>query len=443
MLSLLVIRGPSAGKAYPLSSPKGVIGRQQDCSIVVPDLTISRHHLEYAFENGQMTIRDLESQNGTYLERNLIKANTKLEWAPGEVIHIGSTDLAWVVSRGPTVPELETIVLQEKSETARIAALVAEISRNELPLIGHSHAIQETKLLASSLARFQVPLLIEGEIGTGKGLLSALMHRKGPTHRGVFQSVNCAFLKGEALEQALFGPESLLMTFPKEGSTGGTLFLDQIEELPADLQGRLFDHLPTHADIVNGKFTHFRLICAANRSVAMLVKKGGAFRADLLKRIRWLGLTLPPLRDRPNDIPQILDFCLRLYQTDQALPPIHFTPEMIKLMQCHDWPGNVREFKYFVHQILGEARRKKFNLTSMRSIIDESEVLFLLLDSLEKEHQFESFSTQDPIGLSERKRDMLKVLRENNWRVAKAAQSIGISRTEFFKKMKDTVQLGV
>lgn len=442
MLNLLVIRGPSAGKAYQLKRSSGVIGRQNDCSVIVPDLTISRHHLEYQFQEGQMSVKDLESQNGTYLEKALLKPNLRIHWAPGDVVHIGSTDLVWVPSLGQnSVPEPDTIVIQDKSETASIAAMVAEISKNELPVIGHSQSIQEVKLLVTSLSRFNVPLLIDGEIGTGKAMVAHLMHRKGPTYQGEFRSVNCSFLRNDSLEKALFGSESLLTTYREDSSPGGTLFLEQIESLPLEMQDRLLERLPLPQEYVESKYPRFRLIAASNRYLSQLMKKGGVIRPELLKRIKWLQFTIPPLRDRPNDIPQILDFCLRLYQQTEHLPSIHFTPDMIKLMQRHDWPGNVREFKYFVHQILGEARRKKLNLASMKSIIEESEVLFLLLDSLEKEHQFESFSSLDPESLSENKREVLKVLRDNHWRVAKAAQSMGLSRAEFFRKMKDTVRI--
>lgn len=444
MLYLVVIRGPSAGKAFQLKRSSGIVGRQNDCAVIVPDLTISRNHVEYLFQNGQMGIKDLGSQNGTYLDRALIKPNLRIQWQPGDVLHIGSTDLVWVPGAAANnIPEPETIVLQDQVETASIAAMVAEISKNELPVIGHSQSIQEVKLLATSLSRFTVPLLIDGEIGTGKAMIAHLMHRKGPTHQGRFQSVNCAFLRKDLLENALFGEESLLMNYMKETSSGGTLFLEQLESLSDELQARLLEHLPEVDDFIEGRYPRFRIISASNRYVNSLVRKGSPIRADLLKRMKWLHFTLPPLKNRPNDIPQILDYCLRLYQRTQQLPQIHFTPDMIKLMQRHDWPGNVREFKYFVHQILAEAKRKKLNLASMRSIIEESEVLFLLLDSLEKQYQFESFSTEDPEGLSPKKREVLKVLREHNWRVAKAAQSMGVSRSQFFQKMKDTVRIDV
>ena len=436
-----MIRGPSVGKAFQLKRSSGVIGRQQDCAVIVADLTISRHHVEYQFQDGQMSVKDLESQNGTYLEKALLKPNLRIQWAPGDVLHVGSTDLVWVPSVGQAVPEPETIVIEDKTETASIAAMMAEISKNELPVIGHSQAIQEVKLLVTSLSRFNVPILISGEIGTGKAMIAYLMHRKGPTHRGIFQSLNCSFLRKDALEKALFGPDSLLANYAKDGHEGGTLFLEQIESLPLDMQARLLEQSPTHQDYVEGLFPRFRLVTACNRLLASLVKKGGVFRSDLLKRLKWLHFSVPPLRDRPNDIPQILDFCLRLFQQHEELPAIHFTPDMVKLMQRNDWPGNVREFKNFVRQILAEARRKKLNMASMRSIIEESEVLFLLLDSLEKQHQFESFSTEDPAGLSPKKQEVLRVLRANHWRVAKAAQSMGLSRTEFFRRMKDTVRI--
>src|ERR1700683_2036448 len=248
---------------------------------------------------------------------------------------------------------------------------------------GPSEAMQAVRQKVYRAAGLNVPILVLGESGTGKEVLARFIHERSPWHEGPFVKVNCPAIPGALLESELFGFQKGAFTGANaakpgrmEMAQGGTLFLDEIAELDASLQAKLLHVLQ------DGHFTRIgdheerrmdaRVICATNRVLAKEIENGG-FRADLFYRINVITITLPPLRDRREDIPYLVEYLRemfnRRFQREAAAP----SRETVHLLQQRDWPGNIRELENCIarYVVLGSedafyaerAERKPLNFT--------------------------------------------------------------------------------
>jgi DNA-binding NtrC family response regulator len=218
-------------------------------------------------------------------------------------------------------------------------------------LAGHAPGWLRALDRARQAAASGADVLIEAESGTGKELVARLIHRLSPRRDHAFVAINCSAFPETLLESELFGYARGAFTGATVAKPGrfelahrGTLLLDEVGELPLGLQPKLlrvlqereFDRLgdtrSVHVDV--------RVISTTNRTLSEMVREG-KFRADLFYRLNVIPLSLPPLRDRPEDIPELAEHFLRLYR-----PPgkaLGLTPEFIGRLEAHDWPGNVRE----------------------------------------------------------------------------------------------------
>jgi DNA-binding NtrC family response regulator len=224
-------------------------------------------------------------------------------------------------------------------------------------VLGTSPAIQRVVSLLPRLAQAGASILLEGETGTGKSMVAELVHRMGPRANGRFAVVDCGALPPSLIESELFGHERGAFTGASErhigvleAAEGGTLFLDEIGELPLEVQPRLLRALeertirrvgstkPVHLDV--------QIIAATNRDLRQAVARG-QFRADLYYRLDAVRLTMPPLRNRREDIPALVDhFCRR---TRVQVPP-EFVEQMKADFAARPWPGNVRELRNAVER---------------------------------------------------------------------------------------------
>jgi len=215
---------------------------------------------------------------------------------------------------------------------------------------------------ARQVARADADILLEAESGTGKELLARLIHRASPRSQRPFVAVNCAGFPETLLESELFGHVrgafTGAMNFKAgkfELAQGGTLLLDEIGEMPLSLQpkllrvlqereiDRLGDTHPVRVDV--------RVIATTNRSLAGLVGER-KFRADLFFRLNVIPLSLPPLRERREDIPELVEYFVRKYGPASHSHVVQFSPELLARLQAYDWPGNVRELENCVHRAL-------------------------------------------------------------------------------------------
>lgn len=229
-------------------------------------------------------------------------------------------------------------------------------------LPGIAPAIQQLNQLLTHIASAPSPVLIEGESGTGKGVLARLIHNRSPRARAPFVDLNCAGLSKELLESELFGHERGAFTNAMNTKQGlfeiagdGTLFLDEIGEMDVTVQARLLkaieDKRFRRVGGIRDLSANFRLIAATNRDLADEVKQN-RFRADLYYRLNVVRIRMPPLRERLEDLPILVDVMLRPLAKDIGRPLPIVSPRALKKLETYHWPGNVRELRNVLERAL-------------------------------------------------------------------------------------------
>ena len=236
-----------------------------------------------------------------------------------------------------------------------------ESSSRNAGMIGSSTAFQQLIRLIGRLSASDVPVLITGETGTGKELVARALHNHSPRANGPFIAINTAAIPTELLESELFGYEKGAFTGAEqrraghfERAAGGTLFLDEIGDMPLNLQSRLLRVL------AEGEYYRLggrglvkadvRVITATHHDLAERVASG-EFRADLYHRLKVISVTVPPLRERREDIPALTRHFLAQAAAEFRLPTRNAAPELIDHLQRLDWPGNVRELRHLCQSL--------------------------------------------------------------------------------------------
>lgn len=229
-----------------------------------------------------------------------------------------------------------------------------------LPLIGRSAAMQEIYRVIARLTQTDLTVMIMGESGTGKELVARALHDYGKRRHGTFVAVNMAAIPKELVESELFGHERGAFTGATnrgigrfEQAEGGTLFLDEIGDMPLEAQTRLLRVLQQgEYTTVGGRTpikTDVRIIAATNRDLRQLIQQG-LFREDLYYRLNVVPLRLPPLRERAEDIPDLVRHFLRKAE-EEGLPAKHLEPDALEILRHHRWPGNVRELENLIRRL--------------------------------------------------------------------------------------------
>jgi DNA-binding NtrC family response regulator len=229
-------------------------------------------------------------------------------------------------------------------------------------LIGRSPAIERLLQQIRQVAPLDTTVLLEGESGAGKELVARILHAGSPRAAGPFCEVNCGALSESLLESTLFGFEKGAFTGAAkttpgylEQADGGSLFLDEVADMSPKLQTSLLRVLQertfTRLGGTGVRASDFRLVCACNRRLAEAVRDH-AFREDLFYRINVVALRIPPLRERREDILPLALHFLALFQTRFHKDVGPFTPEAIRLLETHPWPGNVRQLRHAVEHVV-------------------------------------------------------------------------------------------
>jgi len=311
------------------------IGSAEGNHLVLGDPTVSRHHCAIRVTPRGCQLRDLGSTNGTWL------ANHQVDGAylkPGSTFRVGSITVRF--------DWLDDEVREELSEDDRFG-----------DALGASPAMRHVFAMLARVAPSDSTVLLEGETGTGKGLIADLLHRKSHRARGPFIVVDCASIPPTLIESELFGHEKGAFTGAVgarvgafEAANGGTVFLDEIGELPLDLQAKLLRALEERSikRIGSVKATRLdvRVLSATNRDLREAVNRN-KFRADLYYRLNVVRLRIPALRERREDIPLLVQHFYRIFTgNDQAVAP----DELVAPLQDHSWPGNVRELRSAVER---------------------------------------------------------------------------------------------
>ena len=253
---------------------------------------------------------------------------------------------------------------------AQKSGLAASDQQENLPLIGRSAAMQEIYRLLARLIKTDLTVLINGESGTGKELVAKALHEYGNRQSGPFIAVNMGAIPKELIESELFGHEKGAFTGAVsktqgrfEQARGGTLFLDEIGDMPLDAQTRLLRVLQEGEYIrVGGRQAikvDVRIVAATHRDLKMLIQEG-LFREDLFYRLSVVPMRLPALRERIEDIPELVQHFLHLSLKDLVMdqvaekqePAKIMAPSAIRLLQQYQWPGNVRELENLIRRIV-------------------------------------------------------------------------------------------
>jgi DNA-binding NtrC family response regulator len=293
-------------------------------------------------------------------------------------------------------------------------------------LVGESSAMRELRAIVATVAPTRLPVLIEGETGTGKELVATLLHHLSG-RSGALVAFNVCSLSDSMFEDALFGHVRGAFTgaageslgFLREAN-GGTVFLDEITGLPLGLQPKLLRAIETGVfrPIGDGRDTRsdFRTIAATNERLDDLVE-GRRFRADLSHRLRGVVIQVPTLNQRPDDIPLLVEHFLRRMAPQET---VVVTREASELLRERVWPGNVRELKQVVEAatVLGRNVLDKHSLTM--ALAGRSSVVA---------------NTGFGAVLSDR-RDVLLALQNAEWDADRAAERLGIHRATLYRRMK-------
>ncbi len=342
-------------------------------------------------------------------------------------------------------------------EVARIQKLEKKI-RNELyvkgytaenefkDIVGKSRVLLQTKEEARDYAQVNLPLLIYGETGTGKELFAQAIHNTSPRRNKPFVAFNCAALPEKLLESELFGYVKGAFTGAvEEGKAGlfeqahnGTIFLDEIGEISKDIQARLlrvFEERKVRR-IGDNKLTpvDVRIMMATNKSLSRLVKEN-KFREDLYYRINVLNLNLPPLRERREDIPLLVDFFIKKARSKINKIVKGIADDGLELLKKYNWPGNVRQLENVIEKLVVRTKGSYI----MTGLIKET------ISSLKDYKNLDTANYSSEIvpditlnkSLEEIERDIIKkVIEEESGNKSAAAKRLKIGRTTLWRKLK-------
>jgi DNA-binding NtrC family response regulator len=223
-------------------------------------------------------------------------------------------------------------------------------------IVGESPALKAVlERAARVVSHGDATILITGETGTGKELLARALHYGGPRAAAPFVELNCAALPAQLLESELFGHERGAFTDAKtakpglfEVAHGGTMFLDEVDHLAPELQGKLLRALDQKSvrrlGATNIRTIDVRIVAATNTDLPAAVR-AGRFREDLFYRLNVITLEIPPLRQRGDDVILLAEFFLRKFGAQYKLPPLSLTPDVRRALLAHAWPGNIRELR--------------------------------------------------------------------------------------------------
>jgi len=300
-------------------------------------------------------------------------------------------------------------------------------------IVGRSLAFQQVLNLVRMVGNSDCVTLIQGETGTGKELIARAIHNQSSRRQGPFVALNCAAIPGPLLESELFGHERGAFTGACAQTKGrfqladrGTLFLDEIGDLPLELQPKLlralqeqeFERLGSGQTIR----VNVRVVAATNQNLAQLVA-AKQFRADLYYRLDVIPICLPPLRERVEDIPLLVEYFVRKYSARLNKSIGVIPDQLMEALKAHDWPGNIRELQNFIERAL---------------VFSPESVLRLPLADLKRMTKQPSTAASRTLADAEREL-ILGVLKETDGKIggqSGAARRLGLPRTTLVSRMR-------
>ncbi|MBI4778084.1 sigma-54-dependent Fis family transcriptional regulator [Candidatus Desantisbacteria bacterium] len=310
-------------------------------------------------------------------------------------------------------------------------------------MIGDSHRMREVYQAIELAANINVPVLIQGETGTGKELVSRAIHNYSPRKKEAFVSINCAAIPHELAESELFGHEKGAFTSAHrtrkgkiELAQGGTVLLDEIGDMEMFLQAKLLRVLEDNTIMRVGSEKSIkidvRIIAATNKNLQQAIEDE-TFREDLYYRLTLFQIHLPLLKERKEDIPALVEYFLYQVNSQFNKNITHITSSGLKWLQNYDWPGNVREFKNVIYQTAIKAKNDFIPLDEIVAILPD----IVTSESEEPLNSPSWLAFSDETSLHDMEKEAIqKMLALNNGNKQKTAQDLGIGRSSLYWKLK-------
>ena len=305
-----------------------------------------------------------------------------------------------------------------------------------LNIIGKSNMMQGVFDLIERVSKIDSNILITGESGTGKGLVANIIHLKSKRAKNPFIKVSCAALPETLLESELFGHEKGSFTGAIKRRYGrfemakdGTIFLDEIGEIPMSIQVKLLRAIQeSEFERVGGEETikvDVRIISAARKNLEKAIEDG-EFREDLYYRLKVIPIHIPPLRERKEDIPLLVDYFIKRFNKKLG-KLVEITPEALKCLMDYDFPGNVRELENIIERSVALSAGDTINAYDIVMAVEKDGFISLRNEDIP--------SLKEVISKTEMTH-LMKVLEKTNWNRIKAAKILGISRKNLWEKLK-------
>ena len=401
---LVVTAGPDAGRRFLFTPPRLTVGTADDNDVVLADTTVSKRHLAIEEAPEGCLVKDLGTTNGTYLDEHRIK---EAFLSTGAVLTIGSTSM--------------------KFEAPRQTVKIGGSSRSSFGLFrGESPAVRELFGLLERVAPSDLSVLILAETGAGKEVVAQSIHDESRRAAKPFVVFDCSSVAREQVESALFGHRSGAFTGATDArkgafasADGGTLFLDEIGELERDLQPKLLRALekrqvtPLGSDLPVP--VNVRILAATNRDLREMVRQG-QFRRDLYYRLAGVEVLIPPLRERPADIPVLARYFIQLAGHETT----RLTPAALAKLTAASWPGNTRELRNVVERALAMAPADAIGPADL--LLDPEEAALPGADGTRSLESVEAAA-------------ILATLKRTGWNRSQAARVLGITRGTLAEKI--------
>jgi two-component system nitrogen regulation response regulator NtrX len=300
-------------------------------------------------------------------------------------------------------------------------------------LIGTSQKINQLREQIDMAAKSNGRVLILGESGSGKELVAHTLHENSSRAEKPFVEMNCAAIPQELIESELFGHEKGSFTGAFERKKGkfeladeGTLFLDEVGDMSSSTQSKVLRVIETQEfQRVGGSKNikvDVRIISATNKDLFEEVKKAN-FREDLLYRLNVIPIIVPPLRERKEDIPELIEFFLEHFATEYGQKPKKMATDGLKVLEAYDWPGNIREVRNLIERLV--IMTPSTTITAKNIIVGEN-----------VRSDYFSFNTLKDARDSFEKDFITKKLEENNWNISKTAEILDVERSNLHRKIK-------
>ena len=357
-----------------------------------------------------------------------------------------------LVTAGGIALSASLVLEEQQRQNVELKKILEEV-RSPPAIVGRSKALQTVLRTAEIYAGNDFPVMITGESGTGKELVAREIHRLGARRDRPFLAQNCSAIPDTLLESELFGYRKGAFTGAGrdkvglfEAARGGTVFLDEIGDMPLGLQAKIL-HVLQSSEIKPLGSTEFRrvdmrIISATNRNMIRCVESG-LFREDLYFRLNVLPLVMPPLRSRKDDIPLLLAYFLRRFGREPGRGPMKISPEAMERLTEYHWPGNIREIENLVKYLLTVTGGATILAADLTTLLDRTSeggpASGAGRDSLSQEERNGSRNTDSLAGYTWEglEREYVQsLLDQTKWNIAAASRKAGVKRSTFNARMR-------